>query len=158
MLNEWLKIGVNAATVVAWILGIAITVVAVAKGSKMRDQMGVSLKIYLTLAGVTEVLYTIGALMILAAMGVNVMQHLANLEFRKVYEIVSSFDVATIKLIGVLGWVGFVVNRGVSFLAPGYLLIAGGKRLHPYFRASAWTEVSLEIVTTVLVFISLAWG
>lgn len=157
-MSEWIKIAVNAATVVAWALGIAISVVAVAKGSRMKDEMGVSLKTYLSLVAITEVFYTVGALMILTAMGVNVAQHLANLEFQRVYDILSHFDVTTIKLIGVLGWVGFVINRGVSFLSPGYLILAGGKKLHPYFRASAWTEIGLELVTTVLVFVSLWWG
>jgi hypothetical protein len=157
-MSEWVKIAVNAATIVAWALGIAISVVAVAKGRKMKDEMGVSLKTYLSLVVTTEILYTIGALMILAAMGINVAQHLANLEFKKIYEIMSQFDVTTIKLIGILGWIGFLMNRGVSFLSPGYLILAGGKKLHPYFRASAWTEIALELVTTVLVFISLMWG
>ena len=155
---EWIKIAVNAATFVAWVLGIAITAVAVAKGKKMRDEMGVSIRVYLSLAGITEVVYTIGALMILSAMGINVMQHLANLEFQQVYTLLSKFDLSTIQIVGVVGWMGFVINRTVSFLSPGYLLIAGGKKLHPYFRRSAWLEVCLEIVTTVLVFISLKWG
>ncbi len=90
--------------------------------------------------------------------GSNVAQHLANLEVKKVYEIMSQFDVTTIKIIGVLGWVGFIINRGVSFLSPGYLILVGGQKLHPYFRASAWTEIALEVLTTALVFVSLMWG
>lgn len=151
----WISLLVNATTVVAWALGIVISVVAVAKGSVMKEEMGVSLRIYLSLVAVTEILYTVGAIMILSAMGVNVMQHLANLDFWKFYEILSQFDVATIEIIGVVGWVGFVINRGTSFLSPGYLLIAGKEKLHPYFRVSAWTEILLEIATTILIFLSL---
>ena len=157
-MSEWMKIAINATTVVAWVLGVVISVVAVAKGTKMKSEMGVSLRTYLSLVAVTEVFYIIGALMILAAMGMNVAQHLARLEFRAVYEIVNQFDVTTIKIVGIVGWVGFVINRGVSFLSPGYLILAGGKRLHPYFQASAWTEIGLEIITTVLVFVSLKVG
>lgn len=149
---------VNAVTVVAWATGIGITLAAVSKGRTMRDDMGVSIKIYLVLAMLTEVLYTIGALMILAAMGINVTQHLARLEFQMAYTIVSSFDVTTIELVGVLGWVGFVINRGVSYVSPAYLLIAGGAKLHRYFRISAWTEVSLETLITLLLFYTLKLG
>lgn len=151
----WISLLVNGTTTVAWALGILISVVAVAKGSMMKDGMGVSLKVYLSLVAITEVLYTIGAAMILSAMGINVMQHLARLDFWKFYRIVSEFDMSTIQLIGVLGWVGFVLNRAISFVSPGYLLVAGGKNLHPYFRASAWTEILLEIATTILIFLSL---
>lgn len=151
----WISLLVNATTVVAWALGIVISVVAVAKGSVMKDEMGVSLRVYLSLVATTEILYIAGAIMILSAMGINVMQHLANRDFWKFYEIVAQFDVTTIEIIGVVGWVGFVLNRGVSFLSPGYLLMAGGKKLHPYFRVSAWTEILLEIATTILIFLSL---
>jgi hypothetical protein len=151
----WISLLVNATTVVAWALGIFISVVAVAKGSVMKEAMGVSLKVYFTIVATTEILYAVGALMILSAMGINVMQHLANRDFWKFYEIISQFDMATIELIGALGWTGFVINRGTSFLSPGYLLIAGGEKLHPYFRVSAWTEILLEIATTILIFLSL---
>ena len=152
------KIVLNGVTFVAWILGIVISVVAVAKGRKMQDEMGVSFKTYLVLVGVTEVFYTIGAVMILSAMGLNVMQHLANLEFWKFYQIVSKFDLMTIRIVGIVGWIGFVINRTISFLSPGYLLIKGGKKLTRYFRYSAWTEVGLELVTTALVFTTLKFG
>lgn len=157
-MGEWTKIVLNAATIVAWVLGIVISVVAVAKGNKMKGGIGVSLKTYLFLVVITEVFYTVGAIMILAAMGINVMRHLADLEFHRVYEILSRFDMMTIQIIGVVGWTGFVINRGVSFLSPGYLLIAGRGKLHSYFRISAWTEVGLEIITTILIFVSLKWG
>lgn len=156
--SEVQKVFLNIATVVAWALGIGISVVAVAKGRKMREEMGVSFKVYLTLVGITEVFYTIGAVMILSAMGINVMQHLAKLEFWKFYQIVKNFDMSTIKIIGILGWVGFVINRSISFLSPGYLLIYGGRKLHKYFYYSAWTEVTLETVMTILIFITLKVG
>lgn len=151
----WISLLVNATTVAAWALGMVISVVAVAKGSIMKEEMGVSLRMYLSLVATTEVLYIVGAIMILSAMGINVMQHLGNLDFWKFYEIVSQFDVTTIEVIGTVGWVGFAINRGVSFLSPIYLLLAGGGKLHPYFRVSAWTEILLEIATTILIFLSL---
>ncbi len=71
-MSEWVKIMPSMrTTIVAWGIGIAISVVAVAKGSKMKDEMGVSLKTYLSLVAITEVLYTVGGLMVLAAMGVE---------------------------------------------------------------------------------------
>lgn len=151
----WIGLLVNATTVVAWTLGIIISVVAVAKGRVMKEEMGVSIRVYLSLVAATEILYTVGAIMVLSAMGVNVMQHLAKLDFWKFYEIVGQFDVTTIELIGTVGWLGFLLNRSVSFLSPTYLLVAGGKKLHSYFRISAWTEILLEIATTILIFLSL---
>lgn len=96
--------------------------------------------------------------MILSAMGINVMQHLVKLEIWKFYQIISKFDISTIQIIGVIGWIGFVINRSISFLSPGYLLIYGGRKLPKYFFYSAWTEVTLEIVTSVLIFITLKFG
>ncbi|HAV11322.1 MAG TPA: hypothetical protein DCX32_02150 [Candidatus Moranbacteria bacterium] len=156
--TDFQKIILNAATIIAWITGIGISVVAAIKGRKMQEEMGVSAKVYLFLVGITEIFYIIGALMILSAMGINVSQHLANLEFGKVFQIVKSLDMTTIKIIGILGWVGFVINRSISFLSPGYLIIYGGKRLHPFFWWSSRVEVSLEIVMTFLIFTSLKWG
>jgi len=75
-LSEVNKILLNIATIIAWLFGIFISVVAVAKGKKLREEAGVSFKTYLSLVAVTEVLYTIGAIMILSAMGINVIQHL----------------------------------------------------------------------------------
>lgn len=157
-LSELHKIMLNAVTFVAWILGIVISVVAVAKGKKMKEEMGVSYKTYLSLVAITEVFYTIGAVMILSAMGINVMQHLAKLEFWKFYQIISKFDMSTIKIIGIVGWVGFAINRGISFISPGYLLVVGGKKLPKYFFYSAWTEVTLETTMTALIFITLKTG
>ncbi|MBI2439445.1 MAG: hypothetical protein HYV45_02505 [Candidatus Moranbacteria bacterium] len=156
-MDDWLKIFVNGATIVAWAIGIGISVVAVVKGKKMQSVIGVPLQTYLFLVAFTELVYIIGAIMILAAMGINVTQHFANLEFYRAYEILKSFDVTTIKIIGWLGWLGFFVNRSISFLSPGYLLVVGGKKLHPYFFFSAWIEIVLEIFITVFIFVSLWW-
>lgn len=152
------KVFLNAATVIAWALGIVISVVAVAKGKKMRQEFGVSYKTYLALVGITEVFYAIGAMMILSSMGVNVMGHLARLEIWEFCRVVLSFDLSTIRIIGLVGWIGFIINRTISFVSPGYLLIWGGRKLPAYFLYSACTEVLLEIVTTALVFISLKYG
>jgi hypothetical protein len=156
-MNEWHKIVLNGITTIAWIVGIAISVMAVAKGRKMKD-IGVSYKTYLSLVATTEVFYTVGAVMILSAMGVNVLQHLARLDLWKFYQVISNIDMTTIKIIGVVGWVGFVVNRGISFMSPGYLLVKGGKKLPKYFWYSAWAEVILEVITTILIFVTLKFG
>lgn len=154
-LSEIQKLLVNAATVVAWAIGIGITVVAVAKGNRMRDEMGVSYKVYLSLAAVTEVVYVIGAVMILSAMGVNALTHLANLELWEFAKVVYKLDVTTMRVVGIVGWAGFILNRGISFLSPAYLLIAGGKKLPRYFWYSAWTEVTVEVAMTIFIFVSL---
>jgi hypothetical protein len=149
------KLVLNAITVIAWAMGIVISVVAAIKGNKMKEDMGVSAKIYFMLVGITEIFYTIGAAMILSAMGINVFQHLAKLEIWKFYQVVSSLDVSTIRIIGIVGWIGFLINRSMSFVTPAYLLVAGGKKLHRYFFWSAWTEISLETMMTVLLFTTL---
>ncbi len=152
-----MKLIVNVTTGIDWILGIAISVVAVSKGKSMKSEMGVSVSKYFALVAVTEVLYAVGALMILSAMGLNVMRYLVELNVSGlVFELLGRFDISTIRIIGLVGWIGFVLNRTVSFISPSYLLIAGGKRLHYYFRVSAWTEITLEFATTILVFLSLA--
>ncbi len=147
-----LKLIMNAATVVAWVLGIFLSVFAVSKGSKLKEEMGVSFGMYMTLVGVTEVIYSVSALLILSAMGINVVQYLVELNFRQALAILQSFDVTTIQIVGVLGWVGFVINRLISYVSPLYLLIAGGKKLHRYFVISAWTEITLETTLTVALF------
>lgn len=157
-LSEIHKIFLNVTTIFAWVLGICISFFAVAKGRKMKEKLGVSFKAYLILVGTTEIFYIIGAAMILSSMGINVMRHLANLEFWKFYEIINKFNWATIEIIGIIGWIGFAVNRLVSFLSPGYLLIYGGKRLPKYFYYSACTEIGLETFLTLLIFVSLIVG
>lgn len=155
---ELQKIALNVITLMAWGLGILISLVAVVKGKKMKEDLGVSFKTYLTLVGITEVIYIVGAAMILSAMGVNVLHHLAKLEIWEFYQIMSRFDWNTVKIIGIIGWIGFAINRSISFVSPGYLLIAGGKRLPRYFFYSAWTEIGLETVLTALIFVSLVTG
>ena len=157
-LSEIQKIILNFITVISWALGILISIVAASKGRKMKEQMGVSFKTYLLLVSITEVLYTIGAAMILSAMGINVMKHLARLEFWRFYQIMRGFDLTTIKIIGIVGWIGFIINRSISFLSPGYLLLYGGRKLPKYFYYSAWTEIGLESFMTVLIFVSLIAG
>ena len=124
----------------------------------MKEEMGISIKTYMVCVFVTEIIYAIGALMILSAMGVNVMQHLAAMEWEKVYSLLSKIDMSTIRIVGIIGWIGFVMNRSISFLSPGYLLVCGGRKLPKYFFYSAWTEVGLEIVTTGLIFATLRIG
>lgn len=155
---ELQKIALNIITLMAWGLGILISLVAVVKGNKLKEDLGVSFKTYLTLVGITEIIYIVGAAMILSAMGVNVLQHLAKLEIWKFYQIMSRFDWNTVKIIGIIGWIGFAINRSISFVSPGYLLIAGGKRLPRYFFYSAWTEIGLETALTALIFSSLITG
>lgn len=157
-LSEIHKILLNVATVIAWGLGISISLFAVAKLRKMKEELGVSFRTYLILVGTTEIFYIIGAAMILSAMGINVMRHLVNLEFWKFCEIMNKFDWSKIKIIGIIGWIGFTINRLVSFLSPGYLLLYGGKRLPKYFYYSACTEIGLETFLTLLIFVSLITG
>lgn len=152
------KVVLNFVTFLAWLIGIAISFAAVAKGKKLNALSGVCYKKYLLLVGATEAIYIIGAAMILSAMGINVINHLAEMELWKFYQIVSSFDVSTIEIVGLLGWLGFFINRAISFVSPGYLLIRGGKRLPKYFFYSACTEVCLEVVTTILIFVTLRVG
>jgi len=152
------KIALNFITVAAWLVGILISLIAVVKSRKMKEDLGVSFKTYMALVGVTEIIYVVGAAMILSAMGVNVLQHLAKLEIWKFYQIMSRFDWNTVKIIGIIGWIGFVINRSISFVSPGYLLIAGGRKLPRYFFYSAWTEIGLETILTVLIFVSLTAG
>lgn len=154
-LSEIQKLILIFITLIAWTLAIFISLTALKKGRKMKEEMGISFKTYLLLVGTTEVLYTVGAAMILSAIGVSVLQHLARLDVWRSYRTINKFDVATVKIIGTIGWTGFVINRSISFLCPGYLLLYGGKKLPKYFYYSAWTEIGLETLLTLLIFISL---
>ncbi len=157
-MDEWQKISLNIVTIVAWAIGIGLTLYVITRRKKMQEQMGISAKTYLSLVVGVEILYTTGVILILTAMGINVMQHLVRLEFQRAYTVLSQFDHSTIRLVGVMGWVGFFINMGVSFVTPVYLLIAGGDKLHPRIRFLARTEIWLEIVTAVLIFITLKFG
>jgi len=154
--SEFHKVVFNGITIIAWAMGIIISLVAVSKRKEMKEGSGISCGTYLSLVVVTEIIYTIGAAMILSAMGINVMQHLAKLEFWKFYQIVSHIDMSTIEIIGIIGWVGFVINRSISYVSPAYLLIRGGRKLPKYFFYSAWTEVTMETMLTILIFVSLS--
>lgn len=157
-LSEIQKIILIFITVIAWSIGIFISISAAKKGRQMKEDMGVSFKTYILLIGITEILYTVGAVMILSAMSFSVLQYLARLEFWKFYGIISKFDIATTKIIGVIGWIGFAINRSISFLCPGYLLLSGGRKLPKYFYYSAWMEIGLETLLTLLIFVSLITG
>lgn len=157
-LPEIQKVILNSITIVAWALGIFISFFMVARGIKRKGEIGVSFKTYFILVVITEIFYAIGAAMILTAMGINTIQHLANLELWKFYQIISKIDLTTIKIVGIVGWVGFAINRSVSFLSPGYLIVYGRKKLPKFFYYSALTEVSLETFMTVLIFVSLIAG
>jgi hypothetical protein len=157
-LSDLQKVLLNVTTVLVWIVGVIIILMAAAKGRKMKDEMGVSFKTYLFLVGITEVVYTIGAIMILSAMGINVIGHLVKLEFWKFSQIVGKFDMSTVRIISTVGWFGFAINRTISFLSPAYLLFYGGKRLSKYFYYSAWTEIALESFMTALIAVSMIAG
>lgn len=149
---ETFKLLLNISTVIAWAMGIIISALAVTKGRRMKDEMGVSYKTYLGLVATTEIFYTIGAIMILSAMGIHVMQHLFSLQIKKFFQAISQFELYNIQIVGFIGWSGFIINRSVSFLSPTYLLTRGGGKLPRYFFYSAISEVVLEVATTLLVF------
>jgi|SRR6185369_2737614 len=157
-MSEWSKVALNIVTFVAWAIGIAVTLYIVTRRKKMQEQMGISTKTYLSLVIGVEILYSTGVVLILSAMGINVLQHLARLEFREVYGILSHFDRGAIQLVGIMGWVGFLINFGVSFITPTYVLWAGGDRLHPDIRFLAKAEIWLEVATALLIFITLKQG
>ncbi len=157
-LSDLQKVLLNVTTVIVWIVGLFIILMAVAKGRKMKHEMGVSFKTYLFLVGITEIVYTIGAVMILSAMGINVIRHLAKLEFWQFSQVIGKFDMSTVRIIGTVGWVGFAINRTISFLSPGYLLIYGGRKLTKFFYYSAWTEIALESFMTALIAVSMIAG
>lgn len=157
-MHEWQRIALNGVTIAAWILGVCIMCVIVAKRKKLQQEMGVSVKTYLLLVVIVEIFYTVGVLLILSAMGLHVMQHLARLEFKTVYGILQGFDMTTVRIVGVMGWIGFGINLSVSFLTPLYLLIKGGRKLHRQLRVLAWTEIGLESFIAMLIFSSLKFG
>jgi hypothetical protein len=156
--SEIQKILLNAAAVIAWGIAIGITFFAVSKGRKMKAELGVSFKTYIVLVGITEIFYVIGAVMILFAMGINVMHHLAKLEIGQFYQIANGLDWSATRVVSTIGWIGYIMNRSVSFLSPGYLLIYGGKKLPKCIYYSAWTEVGLETGLSTLIFVSLIAG
>lgn len=154
-LSDIQKVFTDALVIASWTIGMVITLLVAAKRREMREEIGVSVRTYMTIVVLVEIFYVLGAVMILSAMGVNMMKHLAELRFWKCYEIVNRLDWRTVKLVSVAGWVGFVINRTVSFLSPGYLLLAGGRKLPRYFYYSAWLEIGVETSLTALILFSL---
>ena len=154
-MSELQKLLIDVFTLVACACGILIGASVLMKGKLMEVEAGISFKIYLTLVGITEVFYVMGAVLIISAMGVNILHHLAKLELLTFCRMVKKFDMKTVQVIGMMGWIGFIINRSVSFLSPGYLLFSGGRRLPRYLFYSAWTEVCLECIITALLFMAL---
>lgn len=148
----------NVITVIVWALGILVILFVLSKGKELKPETGVSLRTYLAIVGIAEIFYVIGALMILSAMGLNVMRHLVELEPWKLSQAVESLDIGTVKIVGSVGWAGFAINRSISFLAPGYLLVYGGRRLPGYIYLSIWAEIGLETLTSALIAVSLVAG
>jgi hypothetical protein len=128
------------------------------RNKDLKKEIGVSGRTYLIIVGTVEIFYTAGLIMILAAMGVNVLEHLQNLEFGKFFSAIDSVDVSRLKFAGTLGWIGFGMNCAVTFLAPAYLLIRGGRKLPKLIYISAWAEIGLETIVISLVFTSLFFG
>ncbi len=157
-LSELQKLILDGAALATGVIVVFITLGIVAKRKEIREESGVSLKVYLTLIGSVEVFWIVGVVMILSAMGVNVMQDLTRLEVVKFFSVVEHFDVKTMHVIGIIGWVGFAMNRGVSFVSPAYLLIIGGRKLPRFIFYSAVMEVSLEALATVVIFLALKFG
>ncbi|MFA7319554.1 MAG: hypothetical protein WC022_03105 [Parcubacteria group bacterium] len=157
-LKELIQLLLNITTLITIVVAIIIVARIAKRKGELTEATGVSGRTYLILVGVVEVCYTAGLLLILSAMGVNVLQHLQNLEFGKLVAAVDSVDLSNLKFAGTLGWVGLGINSTTSFLAPGYLLVRGGKKLPRFIYISAWTEVGLEMIVISLVFISLKFG
>lgn len=152
------KAVLNIITVTVWALGILVILFVLSKGKELKQETGVSLKTYLAIVGLAEIFYVIGALMILSTMGLNVMRHLAEFEIWKLSQAVERLDMGTVQVIGAVGWGGFAINRSISFLAPGYLLVYGGRRLPGYIYLSVWAEIGLETLTSALIAVSLVAG
>ncbi len=142
----------------AWALEVIVIIYVLSKRNEIKEETGVSMKTYLALVAMAEIFYVIGAAMVLSAMGMNVMRHLSELQLWKFPEIMSRLDIGAVNVIGAVGWSGFVINRSISFLNPGYLLIYGGKRLPRYIYFSSWIEIGLEILITILMALALIAG
>jgi len=157
-LSEIMRLLINIITVITMVIVIVIVGYILRRNKDLKAEIGVSGKTYLIIVGIVEIFYTTGLIMILAAMGVNVLEHLQNLEFGKFFSAIDSVDVSKLKFAGTLGWIGFGMNCVVTFLAPGYLLIWGGKKLPKLIYLSAWAEIGLETIVITLVFVSLKIG
>jgi len=157
-LSEVISLSINFTTLITMAIVIVIVARVVQKRKEMTQAIGVSGTTYLMIVGIVEVFYTAGLIMILSAMGINVLQHLQHLEFGRFFKAIDSVDVSGMKFVGTLGWAGFALNCAVTFIAPGYLLIRGGKKLPKFIYFSAWTEIGLEMIVITLIFISLSVG
>jgi hypothetical protein len=157
-MGEIIRLLINIATVITIAIVVVITVRVIQKRKTLSQDMGVSVKTYIIIVGIVEVIYDAGLLMILSSMGVNVLQHLQNLEVGKLIKAIDSVDVSKMKFLGTLGWIGFSINCVVAFVAPAYLLIWGWKKLPKFIFVSAWLEIGLEMIVITLIFISLFLG
>jgi hypothetical protein len=157
-LGEFVRLAINLTTIVTMVIVVVVVALIIRRKGDLSKEIGVSGKTYLLIVGAVEIVYTTGIILILYAMGVNVLQHLQNLEFGKFLSAIDSVDVSKMKFAGTLGWIGFGMNCAVTFLAPGYLLIRGGKKLPRFIWVSAWTEIGLETIVISLVFTSLFIG
>jgi len=157
-LSEAIRLLINFLTVITMIIVVLIVARIAQKRKEMSEVVGVSGTTYLMIVGTVEIFYTTGLIMILSAMGINVIQHLQHLEFLKFFKAIHSVDVTKMKLVGKLGWIGFTMNCLVTFIAPGYLLIRGGRRLPRFIYISTWTEIGLELIVISLIFTSLFLG
>lgn len=156
--GEIIQLLVNFTTLITIVIVIVIVARVIQKRKELTEEIGVSGKTYLLIVGTVEIFYTTGLIMILSAMGINVLQHLQNMEFGKFFKAIDSVDVSKMKFVGTLGWIGFTMNCAVTFIAPAYLLLQGGKKLPKFIYISAWTEIGLELIIITLIFISLMFG
>lgn len=157
-LTEIIHLLINFTTLITMAIVIVIVARVAQKRKELTQEIGVSGKTYLLIVGIVELFYTTGLIMILSAMGINVLQHLQNLEFGKFFKAIDSVDVSKMKFVGTLGWIGLGINCVVTFIAPGYLLLGGGKKLPKFIYVSAWTEIVLELIVITFIFTSLALG
>lgn len=157
-LSEITRISLNVITFLTMIIVLIIIGMIMKRRKDLSQEVGVSAKTYLIIVGTVEIFYTAGLVMILAAMGINVLEHLQNLELGKFFKSIDSVDVSRMKFVGVLGWIGFGMNCAITFIAPLYLLIKGGKRLPKIIYWSVWTEIILETVVITLIATSLFLG
>ena len=157
-LGELIRLLVNVLTVITIAIVLAVMFFVINKRHDLKKEMGVSAKTYLWIVGIVEVIYDIGLLLILYSMGVNIIQHLQNLEFGKILSAINAVDVSKMKYAGKAGWIGFSINCAVTFIAPAYLLIKGGKKLPKVIYGAAWLEIGLESIVISLVFLSLFLG
>jgi hypothetical protein len=142
------------------VITIVITVIIVGtivrRRKDLTQEFGISGKTYLLIVFIVEIFYTIGLILILSALGINILSHLQALEFTKFIKTLDSVDLTKAKFIGTLGWIGLGMNVIIAFIAPCYLLIKGGKKLPKIIRYPVYTEITLELIIIFLVAVSLS--